>query len=170
MNRIVAPGLIAAVLVSGISATALAAPGDPVREIEVTMDLEAVTNPAAAARYATIATDLQGAIAARVADRVADDGVRLTIDLSEVELANSFTDAVGAADTRLVGDVNIYSETAVNMPMAYQLSVDVNQAAGFFPETLDRATLVASSDDFYRAMIAAFADGVVRRLDETAGG
>ncbi|MEY4872382.1 MAG: hypothetical protein RLZZ563_1712, partial [Pseudomonadota bacterium] len=44
--------------------------------------------------------------------------------------------------------------------------VTVEQAVPFFPADFDRATLTASSDVFYKAMIAAFADGVVKRLDE----
>ena len=162
MTRFIAPTLIALLLAT----TAHAAPDDKVKEIVVELDLTAVTNPAAARRYATIATDLQGAIAARLVDRIDEKGAKILVDLSEVELSNTFTEATGAADTRLVGTVNIYADAAVDMPMAYELTVDVNQAVPFFPVEIDRATLTASSDEFYKAMIAAFAEGVVKRLDE----
>lgn len=158
--RILAPALIGLFLAT----TAFAASDDKkVKDIDVSMDLTAVTNPAAALRFANTADDLKNAIAARVTDRTDEDGVTINIDLSEVELSNSYTDMVGAADTRLVGNVKVTN--GAKYLNEYELSVDVNQAKLFFPATVDMTTLTASSDDFYASMIAAFADGVVRRLE-----
>lgn len=159
--RIVAP--IFGLLFAGV---ALAAPDDKVKAVEVEMDITAVTNAAAAERFANTATDLQGAILARVVDRTAEDGMEIKIDLSEVELSNSFTDAVGAADTRLVGTVNVSDMSDNTNFNTYELTVTVEQAALFFPQEFDQTSLTASSDEFYNALIAAFADGVVKRLDE----
>jgi hypothetical protein len=92
--------------------------------------------------------------------------MEINIDLSEVELSNSYTEAVGAADTRLVGVVNVSDMENNTNFKTYELTVTVEQAVPFFPADFDRATLTASSDVFYKAMIAAFADGVVKRLDE----
>ena len=149
-----------------ITGAAFADPDDKVKSVEVEMDITALTNAAAAERFANTAADLQNAILARVVDRTADEGMEVKIDLSEVELSNSYTDAVGAADTRLVGTVNV-SDMGDNTNFnTYELTVTVEQAAPFFPEGYDMASLTASSDEFYTAMIDAFADGVVRRLDE----
>ncbi|MGQ0565209.1 MAG: hypothetical protein ACT4OK_09065 [Gemmobacter sp.] len=159
MNRFV---LTAAALM--ISTAAFAA-GEKVKEIDVSLDLDAVTNPAAALRFATTADDLKNAIAARVLERAdPDEGVTIDINLSEVELSNSFTEQVGAADTRLVGDVKVTE--GPSLKNEYQLTVDVNQAKVFFPEGTDMTQLSATSDDFYASMITAFADAVVVRLDE----
>ena len=159
MNRFVMT--IAAMLIS----TAAFAAGDKVKEIDVSLDLDAVTNPAAALRFANTADDLKNAIAARVLDRTdTDEGVTIDVNLSGVELSNSYTDAVGAADTRLVGDVKVTN--GPSLKNEYQLTVDVNQAKVFFPATIDMTKLTASSDDFYNSMITAFADAVVVRLDE----
>jgi hypothetical protein len=73
---------------------------------------------------------------------------------------------VGAADTRLVGVVNVADMQDNTNFNTYELTVNVEQAASFFPPDFDRTTLTASSDVFYKAMIDAFADGVVTRLDE----
>ena len=105
MKRLTFIPLVASLLM----ATTAFAEVDKIKEVVVSIDLGAVTNPAAALRYAKVADDLQGAIAARV--------------------------------------------------------VDVNQAKGFFPQTVDLTKLRASSDEYYAAMITAFADAVVRRLD-----
>lgn len=158
--RILAPALIGLLLAT----TAFASSDDKkVKDIDVSIDLTAVTNPAAALRFATTADDLKNAIAARVTERTDEDGVTINIDLSEVELSNSYTDMVGAADTRLVGNVKVTN--GAKYLNEYELSVDINQAQAFFPATVDMTTLTASSDDFYASMIAAFADGVVRRLE-----
>ena len=148
-----------------LCATAAFAAADKVKEIDVSLDIDAVTNPAAAMRYANTADDLKNAIAARLIDRTdADEGVTIDINLSEVELSNSFTEMVGSADTRLVGDVKVTN--GPSLKSEYQLSVDVNQAMVFFPATVDLTKLSASSDEFYASMITAFADAVVVRLDK----
>ena len=159
MNRFVLT--VAAMLIS----TAAFAAADKVKEIDVTLEIDAVTNPAAALRYANTADDLKNAIAARLVDRTdPDKGVTIDINLSEVELSNSYTEMVGAADTRLVGDVKVTE--GPSLKNEYQLSVDVNQAKVFFPATVDMTKLTASSDEFYTSMITAFADAVVVRLDK----
>lgn len=158
MNRFV---ITAAAML--LSTAALAA--DKVKEIDVSLDLDAVTNQEAALRFANTADDLKNAIAARVLDRAdPDEGLTIDINLSEVELSSSFTEAVGAADTRLVGDVKVTE--GPSLKGEYQLTVDVNQARTFFPATVDLTKLTANSDEYYNAMIAAFADAVVVRLDK----
>ncbi len=148
-----------------LMSTAAFAAGDKVKEIDVTLKIDAVTNPAAALRYANTADDLKNAIAARLIDRTdPDEGVTIDINLSDVELSNSFTEIVGSADTRLVGDVKVTE--GPSLKNEYQLTVDVNQAKVFFPEGVDMTKLSASSDEFYTSMITAFADAVVVRLDK----
>jgi hypothetical protein len=149
-----------------LAGAAFAGPDDKVKSVKVEMDITALTNAAAAVRFAKTADDLQGAILARLVDRTAETGMDISIDLSEVELSNSYTDAVGAADTRLVGVVNVSDMQNNTNFNTYELTVNVEQAASFFPPDFDRTTLTASSDVFYKAMIDAFADGVVTRLDE----
>ena len=158
MNRFV---LTAAAIL--ISTSAFAA--NMVKEIDVSLDIDAVTNSAAAARYANTADDLKNAIAARLVGRTdADKGVTIDINLSEVELSNSFTEVMGSADTRLVGDIKVTE--GPSLKNEYQLTVDVNQAKIFFPATVDLTKLSASSDEYYTSMITAFADAVVVRLDK----
>jgi hypothetical protein len=162
MKKFIAPVLVGLLL----STAAFAAPDTKVKEIDVTLDITAVTNPAAALRYAAIADDLKNAITAQLVDRTDEKGVSINIDLSEVELSNSFSELVGSADTRLVGDVKISSLTDKTEFKTYELTVDVNQAKVFFPATVDLTKLTANSDEFYQAMIQAYADGVVKRLNE----
>ena len=166
-RRILTPAFVALFIAgSALTGSAFAKEDTMVKEIEVTIDLPAITNPAAALRYTNISADLKEAIAARLVDRLADKGVKIGIDLSEVELSSSFTDAIGAADTRLVGAVNITDENDNSNFKSFELTVNVDQAKPFFGADIDVTKLSANSDDFYKAMIAAFADGVVAELNK----
>lgn len=147
-----------------LATSALAGAKDMIREITVEMDLAAVTNPAAAKHFATTADDLKNAIAARLADRTAEEGWEIHVDLNEIELSNTYSEQTGSADTRLVGQVRVNNEKGSPMGV-YETTVDVNQAKLFYPEGVDMATVASSSDVYYKALIAAFADSVVRNFD-----
>ena len=135
-----------------------------IESVDVSIDLPAVTNKAAALRYSHIADDLKTAIAALLVGRLAPGGAKITVDISEVELSNSYTETAGIADTKLVGLVHVLDDKAnVNFDN-YTLTVDVNKAKTFLPVTVDMTTLKGSSDEYYRAMIQAFATTVVGKL------
>jgi len=138
---------------------------DKVSTVDVTFDLPAVTNKAAALRFTHISDDLKNAISALIVDRLAEDGSKIGIDISEVELSNSFTEAVGAADTKLEGIVSITDATDNSNFSSYTLIVSIEQAKTFLPTTVDMTTLTASGDAYYTALIQAFAKAVVDRLD-----
>lgn len=154
-----------ALLVLALAPAALAEPV-MVKSIDVLVDMTAVTNAAAATRFATFEGDLENALTARLVDRIAEEGVNVIVDISEVELSNSFTEARGLADTRLVGTVKITDVTNNTNYDAYELTVDVNSEVPFFPVGTDLVTLPVTSEVYYNAMIAAFANAVVVRLTQ----
>lgn len=158
--------LLSAFAAALIAAPALAGPDGMVKEINVMIDLPAVTNDMAAKRYANVQGDLTEAVLARLDGRIAEEGMRVTIDISEIELSNSFREDLGLGDTKLVGDVKISDEHDNTHFDAYELTVNVEKARVYYPEGTVLTTLTASSDVYYQAMIAAFADGVVARLVE----
>ena len=134
-----------------LSTASFAGPEDMVSKIDVSIDLPAVTNKAAALRYTNIADDLKDAISAILVDRIADTGMVLTIDISEVELSNSYTETVGSADTRLVGSVNVADAANNANAKGFVLTVDVNQARTMFPADLDYTMISAGSNEYYKA-------------------
>ncbi len=134
--------------------------------IDVSVDLDEITNPAAAQRYTSIADDLKNAILALLVDRQTEDGAKLIVDLSEVELSNTFTEALGSADTKLAGIVSVQDALNNANSISFTLSVEINQAKMFLPETVDMTQLKASSDDYYKAMIQAFAAGTIAEIDK----
>jgi len=134
-----------------------------VKEVEVSIDLDAINNPQAATVWGNIASDLQMAIIGRVTDRVDEDGVKISVDINEVELANSFQSAMGIADSKLVGRVNISSETDNSKFSTYDLEVTFDQA--YLPVGSDVTVLTIESPVYYATMIELFADRVVEKLD-----
>lgn len=163
MNR---NSLLAATVAFLLSAPAMA-DVERIAEIDVTADLSAVQNDAAATYWGTLETDLEAAIAARVADRLATDGAagaRLLVDIREVELASAFDRAINLGDAVLVGQVNIVDDTDNENFDAYELSVSLENARIIIPEG---QAVVLSGDDraSYERLIETFADGVVARLN-----
>lgn len=165
-----APLLIpAALIVAALAPLSFAQASDnpKVGEIDVQIDMAALTNAFAAKHYATIEADLENALTSRLVDRLdKEDGVKITVDLSEFELSNTYNEAMNLADTRLVGDVNITDAKDNSNFDSWKLTVDVNATSPFLPAGTLLTTLKPDSDVYYKAMIAAFADGVVVRLDQ----
>lgn len=144
--------------------TALAAV-EKISEVNVTADLTVIQNEKAAAYWSNVATDLQGAIVARLVDRIAEDGAKITIDLREVELGSSFERAINASDAVLVGQVNVSDLNDNTNFNAYELTISLGTAPSvsadgksFFYDTLD-------TPEAYQALVNAFADNVVKRLE-----
>lgn len=152
------------------AALLLAAPAfadvDKVADVKVTADITAIENATAAAYWATLADDLQGAIAARLVDRTADEGATISVDIREVELNNAFDGGLNAADALLVGQVNVSDLTDNSNIDGYQLSVSLEGAQVIAPSAGGLVILSATdTPGAYRKLVDSFADGVVARLN-----
>jgi predicted amino acid-binding ACT domain protein len=158
--------IVSTTLIGALMATAAFAESPTkVKDVDVSIDLTAITNPKAAAYWTTVSDDLEGAIVARVTDQIADDGVNISVDISELALSNSFQSAFDIEQSSLVGDVKITSETNNTKFEAFELSVSFEQASPFLPEGYDLAQVTSNSKEYYTAMIGAFADAVVKHLE-----
>jgi len=156
--------LAATLAATFLASATLAQEPTTVREVDVEVDLGAIANPAAATYWTNVADDLENAIVARITDRTDPDGVRIAIDIEEVSLASLYENLTDIADTQMVGQVNITSDTDNTKFNAYELSVRVEEALPFFPPGTVVTAIVRDTPEYYRAMIEAFADAVVRRL------
>lgn len=164
MVRTFAFGTLATLCLSASSFAAI----PTVSQVDVEIDLEAIGNPKAAAYWTSIADDLENAIVARLAALEVDpdkNPIELRIDLSEVSLSGGLTETLGLEETRLVGDVKVVTPIENNRIEPYQLTVDVNAARIYIPEGVDVVALPSDSPVYYEAMIAAFAQGVVDRIE-----
>lgn len=136
-----------------------------VREVEVTADMTAIQNEKAAAHWVTLADDLENAIVADLVGKTGEEGAKILVDIDEVELANTYQELTGAAESRLVGDVAVTHDSDNTKFDAYTLTVTFKEASPFVPQGIDPAKLTADSQEYYDAMIKAFADHIVRKLD-----
>lgn len=158
--------LISLSIAMAISGAGLVSAQTSVKEIDVDVDLTAIANVAAAEHFATIDSDLEAALMSRLVDRIAEDGVTIGIDLSEVELSNFFEQEYDTAETRLVGYVNVTNTTQNTDFSSYELAIRVDDLGALDGAGARDLTLEQSSGEYYDMMIGAFADVVVRRLDE----
>lgn len=154
-------GLMAATMLT----TAAFADMTMVKEVEVEVELEDLANATAAEHWNMISDDLENAIVERLVGQTDDEGVRISIDIDEVELASTLQSAAGVADSSLSGTVKILSPNDNSKFETYDLSVTFEQAILFLPEDFDVTALTTDSKEYYDGMIAAFADHVVKRLD-----
>lgn len=156
---------IAASLFTTFLATFPLAAETMVKEVAVQADLQAVQNATAAKRWATLSDDLENAIVARLVDRIADDGVKVSVEIDSVELATTLQSAAGVAESKLTGKVNITSLTDNSSFDSYDLTVEFAQAGPLFLPDVDLTAITTDSKEYYDAMVSAFADKVVEKLD-----
>lgn len=136
-----------------------------VQSVEVEADLTAVENTEAASVWRDLSSDLETEIAERLVSKIGEDGASIEIEIDSVELANSLSQAMGVADSKLVGDVEIDAPGLFNK-VDYTLTVSGEQAVAYYPDGTQVADLTVGSEVYYNAMLDAFADNVVSKLDD----
>ncbi|WP_444667691.1 hypothetical protein [Cereibacter changlensis] len=136
-----------------------------VRSIDVETSLSDLNNAEAAAYWQTLDADLEAAIAAQLIGRLGDEGMDIKIDMSEVELANYFEAAVGSAETKLQGTVNVVDMNNNANFETFDLTVSMDQALPLLPPGTDLTIIPPTSTEVYAGVVAAFAKAVVDRID-----
>ncbi|WP_103333090.1 hypothetical protein [Pseudotabrizicola formosa] len=135
-----------------------------IEEVSVEADITAITNAEAAAYWTNAAGDLENAILARLVDRTGEEGSKILIDIDELSLANSFQSQLGVEDAVMVGMVNVVNETDGPKSDNYELTVSALNAQAFAADGTVLEGAFSDTPEYYNALIAAFADGVVARL------
>lgn len=159
MYRTILAATVAAFLAQGAQASETM-----VKQIDVSADLSAISNARAAAYWANVAPDLKAAIAARLVDRLGDDGSKIDIDIDEIALTNSFANVVADQDGVLNGTVHVTSDSDNSKFDSYKLMVTSQMAQPFFPQGMVPVAIFNDTPEYYTAMINAFADTVVSKL------
>lgn len=136
-----------------------------VKDVDVQVDLSAIQDIEAAREWQNIEGDLETAIVERLVSRISEDGTTIVVDVDELEIANAFQSSIGIAESKLMGEVTLKTPGILN-DKSYTLTVSAEQAKMFFPADVDVTVLNIGSNEFYTAMIDAFAEGVVADLAE----
>jgi len=135
-----------------------------VQEVKVAVDAAALENNKAAAHWATLSGDLSTAIVKRLPNGVSEGGAMIDIAIDSLSLANSLQAATGTAESWLMGSVKV-SGIGSDPAQSYDLAVSFADAGPFFPEGTDLTKITTDSREYYTAMLAAFADHVVAKLN-----
>ncbi|QYK41441.1 MAG: hypothetical protein KF887_19100 [Paracoccaceae bacterium] len=137
-----------------------------VAEVEVVTDITAIQNERAAAYWVNLETDLEAAILTRIVDRTAEEGAKIRVLIREIELANAFERTYNLSDAVLVGRVIVTDPTDGRNDNVYDLSLSLQGAPQMV--AADGTPVVVSTIDTpeaYRALVEAYADNIVQRLD-----
>lgn len=145
-------------------ATPLAAEEMMVKDVDVSVDLSAIKDVDAAQNWSNIEGDLETAIVEQLVNRIDDDGASIVIDVDELELANLFETNIGLENSKLSGDVEVKVPGLLNNE-EYKLTVTAGEAKPYFPADMDITVLKPTSDEFYTAMVQAFAKGVAESIE-----
>jgi hypothetical protein len=128
-----------------------------VSAIEVNTDLQSIGNAEAVRYWQNLDQDLETALAAEFVNSIDPEGVVVTVDVSELELANFM--AAGTSEASLSGQVTVTTPPGAELGV-YDVAASTDQAAVFLPEGTDITAIPRTSSDFYSAVVQAFARGV----------
>jgi hypothetical protein len=157
--------LIALTATTLLGTAAFAANLPTVKEIDVNVDIGDVTNAKAAAYWQNLEADLENAILARLVDQTdEEDGAKIMIDISEVELADGFTDMMDLEKSVLKGDVYQSHDVDNSRFKSYELIVTYDLAAPMLGEGFNPNASEADAQRAYMALVEAFAGEVVQSI------
>jgi len=137
----------------------------PVQEIDVQADLTAISNPKAALYWGHLAEDLKAALTARLVGQLADQGAKVSVDIDELSMANTFEEITDVAEARLSGKVHITSQTDNSKFDSFDLTVDATTLNALDAEGKLKKGAFTDAKAYYLAMVNTFADQVAARLN-----
>lgn len=157
--------LIALAATTILAGTALADTLPTVKDIDVTVDMSTVTNAKAAEYWSKLEADLEGAILGKLVNQTDEkDGAKIVVDISEVELADGFTETMGLENSVLKGMVHETHDRDNSRFNSYELTVNYDLAAPILGEGFNPNASAEDSQRAYMAMVDVFADQVVKNL------
>ncbi|MEP3786867.1 hypothetical protein [Ascidiaceihabitans sp.] len=140
-----------------------------ISDVEIDVDLDAIKTYEAAKAWSELPTDLAAALVLRLNDRIDEDGMTVKIDVDEVALAISFESATGQAESSLAGRVQLLhgDDTGIEGKnyKTYDLSERAEQVVAFYPDSFDTKYVAVDSDEYYAAVVSAFADNVASQFE-----
>lgn len=160
LSALTAASALALTLGMARADTQLSAP-PVVRDIDVTVDLSAIENAEAAVWWAALEPDLEAAIRAAAGEKLNDQGTDVVVEIDALRLAEGFSPATGIATAELAGTVRQTDPQDQGRSGTFDLTVNMKTA---LPEGADSGDAAPDNAGIYRAMVATFADQVVKGL------
>jgi hypothetical protein len=146
----------AAVLLAG----ACAREPEPLRvsEIVVNTDLPAIQGPQAVAYWQDLSQDLETAMAAEFVGRIDPLGSSVLVDVDELSLTTAFVPGATVEDAQLSGRVTVENPDGTTAA-AYDVTASASDAVAYLPEGANVVQISPTSDEYYQAIVRAFARG-----------
>tara|TARA_R110002049_G_scaffold10127_1_gene50094 strand:- start:50091 stop:50618 length:528 start_codon:yes stop_codon:yes gene_type:complete len=161
--------LAASVSMIALSGAAIADTDIKISNVNVEASMSAATDSNAMEFYPEIATDIQTAVASMVP--LSDDGAdpEIRIDIRKISMDGTTMLPDHKKFNELEGVVNITNPTGANAGLSFPINIAAYSGEKIVPEGY--IAVLPSDEDFYAAMVAAFASSVVEGLSNvnTAG-
>jgi len=136
-----------------------------VGSLRVDAPVAAAQGAAAANRISVVDKDVREAITTRIEDRLAAAGIKVEVELDRVELASAY-DAMQGRDVSVIsGQVQLRDVMDVPQHKSFSVTAEARQVNAVSTDP-NETVIPASSEQFYDAMVNAFAIGVTRTLDQ----
>ena len=159
------------VLLCAAAALALAAcgrgePPQPTRtvsDITVNTDLQAIGTAGAVQYWQTLDADLETALAEQFVGQIDPEGLAVVVDVDEISLANVYS-ALGSEQARLQGDVALLNPANEEVVNQYEVTASAAQGAVLPNPAGAVITVTADDEEYYDAVVRAFARGVAEQV------
>lgn len=138
-----------------------------ISEISVNTDLSAIQSREAVLYWQGLGADLETALAAEFAGQISETGQRILVDVDELSLASAFQPGATVQETVLSGQV-ILEERPGAAEAVYNVTASSSDVVPYLPADSNVVTVSPTSDEYYAAVVQAFAQGVAEALN--AGG
>ena len=148
-----------------VATPALAVEDRGVGSLRVDAPADAALGAAAANRVTIVDEDVKQAITTRIEDRLAAAGIKVEVELDRIEVASAYDAMQGRDVSVIAGQVQLRDVFEVPQHKSFAVTAEARQVN--MPSTDPAETVLpASSEQFYDAMVEAFAEGVTSTLDQ----
>lgn len=133
--------------------------------VEVQTDLTAVGSREAVGYWQSLSDDLETAIADQFVGRIDPGGNVITVDVDELSLTSPFTAGATAETARLSGRVEMLNPAGTSEGV-WNVTATAQDVVDFLPPESNIVSLPATTPEYYRAIVQAFARGAASAVQE----
>lgn len=153
----------AALMAAACSSNVQAPP--TISDITVETDLTAIQTREAVEFWQSLSSDLETALAEEFAGRIDPAGNPLVVDIDELSIQRSFGGNVTLEDASLSGRATLVTPGDGFEDETYTITASSSDVINNLPQGTDVVTISPTSDEYYRAIVQAFARGTADSFD-----
>jgi hypothetical protein len=135
--------------------------------VTVEADLPAVGSRQAMNYWQNLSGDLETAIAAQFVGRIDPAGKQIDVDVDELSLSSPFAPGATAETARLTGTATLINPDGTNAAV-YNVTATSADVVTYLPEGTNLVSVKPTSQEYYNAIVQAFARGTAEALTAAA--